>query len=94
VKLLDKLIKNKSIPAIIIVMPDGFTDSWYVDSLVYQMESAIIDDLIPYIESKYSIDKNIRYIAGLSMGGYGALRFVLLYPDYFKGAGLFISCYL
>jgi enterochelin esterase-like enzyme len=84
----DKLIKNKSIPAIIIVMPDGFTDSWYVDSLVYQMESAIIDDLIPYIESKYSIDKNVRYIAGLSMGGYGALRFVLLYPDYFKGAGL------
>jgi enterochelin esterase-like enzyme len=84
----DMLIKNKSIPPLVIVMPDGFTDSWYVDSLVYQMESAIIDDLIPYIEGKYSIDKNARYIAGLSMGGYGSLRFALLYPDYFKGAGL------
>lgn len=84
----DKLIKNKSIPDIIIVMPDGFTDSWYIDSAVYQMESAIIDDLLPFIENKYSIEKNARYIAGLSMGGYGSLRFALLYPDYFKGAGL------
>jgi enterochelin esterase-like enzyme len=84
----DKLIKGKLIPPLIIVMPNGYTDSWYVDSDVYKMESAIVDDLIPFIEGKFQIDKKSQYIAGLSMGGYGSLRFVLLYPNYFKGAGL------
>jgi enterochelin esterase-like enzyme len=84
----DMLIRNKLIPPIILILPDGYPDSWYIDSSVYKMESAIINDLIPYVESRFSVNKDLRYIAGLSMGGYGSLRFTLIYPDYFKGVGL------
>jgi len=84
----DRLIRDQLIPPVILILPDGYPDSWYVDSPIYKMESAIIKDLMPYVESKYSINKDLRYIAGLSMGGYGSLRFALIYTEYFKGVGL------
>jgi S-formylglutathione hydrolase FrmB len=44
-----------------------------------------IREFIPYIESHYSIrrDRSARGISGVSMGGYGALRFALAYPEMF-----------
>ncbi|HXW55608.1 MAG TPA: alpha/beta hydrolase family protein [Candidatus Cybelea sp.] len=42
-------------------------------------------EFIPYIESHYRVRAERRYraISGISMGGYGALRFALLYPNLF-----------
>ena len=59
-------------------------NSWYVNA-IEQMESAYIDEFIPLVESVYNIKKerNSRIIAGLSAGGYGALRFSLKYPELF-----------
>lgn len=75
----------------IIVTPEG-NDSWYVDSATVpadKYESYILRELIPEVDARYRTikDKRARGIAGLSMGGYGALKYGLKYPDYFVFAG-------
>lgn len=84
----DSLIARREIPAAIIVMPDAGT-SWYVDGRE-KMETAVIRDLIPEVEKKLRVLKSRdgRLIGGLSMGGYGALRFALKYPEMFAAAAL------
>lgn len=68
---------------IIIVMPEG-GDGWYTDS-VEKNESFLIKDLLPEIESNFRTkqEKDCRAIAGNSMGGYGAFKFALKYPEIF-----------
>jgi enterochelin esterase-like enzyme len=84
----DALIAAGEIPPTLIVMPDGGT-TWYVDRKE-PMESAILNDLIPTIEKDYRVkaERSGRAIAGLSMGGYGSMRFALKYPEMFSAAGL------
>jgi putative tributyrin esterase len=77
----------------IIVTPEG-GDGWYTDSATVandKYESYIIKELIPEIDSKFRTlsDRDHRMIAGLSMGGYGALKFGLKYPELFSLAGSF-----
>jgi S-formylglutathione hydrolase FrmB len=52
------------------------------------VETAFIDDLIPHIDATYRTiaDRTARIAGGYSMGGYGALRYVLAHPDVFSGA--------
>src|SRR4029453_9861364 len=47
-------------------------------------------DLIPDVERNFRavVARNGRLIAGLSMGGYGALLFSLKYPEMFAAAAL------
>lgn len=71
----------------VIVMPEG-RNSWYCDSATIhrnKFESYIIDELILEIENKFKVlrCRENRAIAGLSMGGYGALKFGLKRPDLF-----------
>jgi len=84
----DRLIHKGEIPPAIIVMPDAGT-TWYVD-LKEPMESAFFQSLLPHIEAKYRAltSRDARVIGGLSMGGYGALRYALKYPDAFQAAAL------
>ncbi|MDJ1483007.1 alpha/beta hydrolase-fold protein [Cytophagaceae bacterium YF14B1] len=73
----------------IIVCPDGFV-SWYVNSPFdkgSRMEDFFFNELVPYVHQHLQIDSNNVFISGLSMGGYGALRYFLLHPDYFNTAG-------
>jgi S-formylglutathione hydrolase FrmB len=77
----------------IMVMPEG-GDGWYTDSVstpADKYESYIMQELIPEIDGKFRTiaDRGHRAIAGLSMGGYGALKFGLKYPDKFAIAGSF-----
>ena len=84
----DALIAHGDMQPAIIVMPDaGMT--WYVDRKE-RMETAVIQDLIGDVQRTFRVidARNGRVIAGLSMGGYGALRFVLKYPEMFAAAGL------
>jgi len=84
----DELIAHGEIPPAIIVMPDaGMT--WFVDRKE-KMETAVIQDLVGDVQRTFRVidDRKGRVIAGLSMGGYGALRFVLKYPEMFAAAGL------
>lgn len=71
----------------IIVMPED-ENGWYVDNYdnpKLDWQSYIIDDLIPYVESHYRTvaSRNGRAIAGLSMGGYGAMLLGLKYHGMF-----------
>lgn len=77
----------------IFVMPEG-GDGWYTDSATVpndKYESYIIQELIPEIDKNFRTlaDKNHRAIAGLSMGGYGAIKFGLKYPEKFVLVGSF-----
>ena len=84
----DALIESGEIPPAIIVMPDA-GNSWYVD-LREPIESAFFLELIPVIEKNYRAlnTRDARVIGGLSMGAYGALRYVLKYPEKFQAAAL------
>ena len=77
----------------IIVTPEG-DNGWYTDSvstLNDKYESYIIQELIPEIDKKFRTlaDREHRIIAGLSMGGFGAIKFGLKYPDKFSLVGGF-----
>ncbi len=77
----------------IIVTPEG-DNGWYTDSVTKatdKYESYIVKELIPEIEAKYRAiaDRDNRMIAGLSMGGYGATKFGLKYPEMFSIVGAF-----
>jgi len=84
----DALIASGEIPAAIIVMPDAGA-SWFVDRKE-KMETALMRDLIPDVERNFHTlrTREGRLIGGLSMGGYGSLRFVLKYPEMFAAAAL------
>lgn len=77
----------------IIVMPEG-DNGWYSDSASVpndRYESYIIKELIPEIDKKFRTvaDKKHRAIAGLSMGGYGSIKFGLKYAEMFSLVGSF-----
>lgn len=76
---------------LIIVMPDA-DDSWYTNSATVsqdKFEDYIAKDLISEVDEHYRTirDRHARAIAGLSMGGYGAIKLALKYPDLFVFAG-------
>lgn len=71
----------------IIVMPEGGT-GWYVNNQrdpKLQWEDYLTQDLIPYVDGHYRTvaAREGRAIAGLSMGGYGAMTLGLRHPDLF-----------
>ena len=68
---------------IIVVTPEG-NDSWYIDNY----ETYILQELIPDVQQRYrTIEARYgRAIAGLSMGGYGAIKFGLKSPHTFAFA--------
>jgi putative tributyrin esterase len=75
---------------IIIVMPEG-NDGWYTDSATVpsdKYESYILKELLPDVEERYrTIQARYgRAIAGLSMGGYGAIKFGVKSPFTFAFA--------
>jgi S-formylglutathione hydrolase FrmB len=77
----------------IIVTPEG-NNGWYTDSAAAaneKYESYIVKELIPEIDKKFRTvaDRDHRMIAGLSMGGYGSIKFGLKYPEMFSVVGSF-----
>jgi putative tributyrin esterase len=76
---------------LLVVMPDA-GDSWYVNSAstpAAKFEDYFVKDLIVDVNERFHTirNRNHRAIAGLSMGGYGAIKFALKYPDLFEFAG-------
>lgn len=74
----------------IIIMPDG-ARSWYVDDYLgkQKYETMFFTEFIPQIEKQYPTQG--RAIAGLSMGGYGALLYSLKHPTMFSSCGALSS---
>ena len=84
--IIDSLIQIKEVPPLIIVMPDG-KNSYYINDYLLQFayEDIFIREFIPYIDSTYKTIPHTRsrIIAGLSMGGYGALINSIKHTDVF-----------
>lgn len=75
-----------------VVCPDGAADSWYWDSPLdpsYRYETYVARELTSWIDARYNTFKGRhgRAIAGLSMGGHGALYLAIKHQDVFGAAG-------
>jgi S-formylglutathione hydrolase FrmB len=85
--LLDDLRKQHKMGDFLIVAPEG-RRSFYVNSADGSVRYGdfFLQEFLPYIESKYRIVKGRagRAISGISMGGYGALRFAFAHPELFS----------
>lgn len=93
---LDSLIDEGEIDEAIVVMPDARTrsgGSWYTNSpTTGRWTDFIARDLVAFVDRAYRTVPASwgRGVAGQSMGGYGALRVAMWYPDVF-GAVLALS---
>ena len=78
---------QKKIVDFLVVAPEG-KSSFYINSADGHVRYSdfFIREFIPYIESHYSIrrERSARAISGVSMGGYGALRFAFAHPELFS----------
>tara|TARA_R110000751_G_scaffold116604_1_gene216227 strand:+ start:20650 stop:22392 length:1743 start_codon:yes stop_codon:yes gene_type:complete len=88
--ILDTMIEQERIPPVVAIAPIT-GNSYWIDSKKYgPIESIVIQKLIPEVDAKYRTisQKSGRGIVGFSMGGYGALRYSLVYPKLFSSAVL------
>ncbi len=78
----DALIKSGDVPPTLIVMP-GCPGCWWVDGAKDRAETAFWDELVPIVAKRYRTitTRDGQLVAGLSAGGYGAVRFALKYAD-------------
>jgi enterochelin esterase family protein len=80
---LEELMIEGKIPETLVVSPDG-ENSFYTDYLdgSRKFEQMVHQDLLAMVESKYKAARarNARGIAGVSMGGYGALKIAMKFP--------------
>ena len=87
--LMDTAIFRGNIQPMILVLPDSddnFGGSFYTNSsLTGNWADYIAKDIVDYIDKKYLTipDRNSRGLTGHSMGGYGALKIGMLYPEVF-----------
>jgi enterochelin esterase-like enzyme len=99
--LLDNLIADGKAPPMIVVMPNGRAQKndraegnvMSTAPAFANFERDLLDDVIPAIEARYSVqaDREHRALAGLSMGGGQSLNFGLAHLDTFAWVGGFSS---
>ncbi|MNI15337.1 Endo-1,4-beta-xylanase/feruloyl esterase precursor [compost metagenome] len=88
--ILDTMIEDGKIAPVIAIAPIT-GNSYWVDSQKFgAIESAVIQDLIPHVDQTYRTiaQREGRGLVGFSMGGYGALRYSLTYPQLFAATTL------
>lgn len=77
----------------IIVFPNGYTDSFWADSVnsPKPAETNVRSEIIPYLDANYRTiaTRNRRVIQGFSMGGFGAAKFATKFPDLFCAAVIY-----
>jgi S-formylglutathione hydrolase FrmB len=85
--MLDDLRNQHKMGDFLIVAPDG-RRSFYINSADGKVRYSdfFLQEFMPQIEAKYRIrpGRAGRAISGVSMGGYGALRFAFAYPQLFS----------
>lgn len=82
----DSLMITSKAKQMVIVMPDG-ENTYYMNykNGSYPFEDYFFKELIPWIEANYRVKttRENRFIAGLSMGGFGSMLYALHRPDLF-----------
>ena len=97
--MLDNLISDEKAVPMIVVMPNGRAQpndraegNVFASAPAFEkFEHDLLNDVIPTIESKYAVDsrREMRAIAGLSMGGGQSFNFGLGHLDKFAWVGPF-----
>lgn len=81
---LEELMRDGKIPELVMVHPNGERSFYtnYRDGRLNH-EDFVVRDLVTHVEATYRVKKTRagRAIAGTSMGGHGALKIALKYPD-------------
>jgi len=89
-KLLDKAIATNKIRPVIVVMPNEYTlyrGSWYTNStLTGKWADFTGKDLVAFVDKNYRtiLNRESRGMAGHSMGGQGAIKMGMLFPEVFS----------
>jgi S-formylglutathione hydrolase FrmB len=93
-KMPDKLLLHKLADqyGVIIVTPEGSINGYYFDSNLdksNRFETFVTQEVLQKVDASYRTikDRKGRIIAGLSMGGFGAMRLAALHPDLYCAAG-------
>ena len=85
--LLDDLRHQHKMGDFLIVAPEG-RRSFYINSAdgSVRYDDFFLQEFMPHIEGKYRIQagRAAHAISGISMGGYGALRFAFAHPELFS----------
>jgi len=85
-------IRDEHIPPVIVVFPNGLPHGMWVDSVDGRqpVETILMDELIPHVDATYRTlgTAEGRLLEGFSMGGYGAARLGLSYPEKFSGVSM------
>jgi endo-1,4-beta-xylanase len=85
-KLQQAIVEHK-VPPMILVLANGGQRTFYCDSADGKIlsETALIKELIPFIDENYRTiaSRQGRALEGFSMGGFGALKTALKYPEMF-----------
>jgi putative tributyrin esterase len=69
---------------LLVVLPDGGNYFWTDLTPFTRYETFVVQDLIGHVTTMFPVRRDSRWaIGGLSMGGFGALRLGLKYPDQF-----------
>jgi enterochelin esterase-like enzyme len=97
VQFLADAIKSGAVLPSILVYVCGGSQTNYADSFdrKYMGETVIIKELIPHIDKTYRTiaSRDGRAIQGMSMGGFGAMRLGVKYPDLFSSIVAFAGGY-
>jgi enterochelin esterase-like enzyme len=90
-QILDNLYADRKAVPMIVVMPNGFAKAPDSTSRNGAFEADLIENLIPFVESRYPVkaDREHRAIAGLSMGGGQSFTVGLKHRDKFAWVGVF-----
>ena len=76
---------------LIVVMPDGGSAGWYSDPHNAgafgppRYETYAFEELLPWVDATFRSTRE-RAVAGLSMGGFGALKYAARHPGVFEAA--------
>ncbi len=87
---LDAEMRAGRLPEMLVVSPRG-VGSWFIDASDGGSRYAtfLTETLVPFVDARYrtAASRGSRLVAGISMGGYGALRWALAEPGLFCAAG-------
>jgi endo-1,4-beta-xylanase len=88
--LIDRVVRDGSVPPTIVVFANGGARTRYHDSIDGRImaETLIVRELIPHVDAtcRTIASREGRSIQGHSMGGNGALKFAFKYPELFSSA--------
>jgi S-formylglutathione hydrolase FrmB len=90
----DEMIVHGEFPPALLACPDGTYSGWnqlnakhslYVNGSTGRFEDHILQEVIPFLTTHYSIrpEREAHAVVGFSAGGYGAMGLAIKHRDYF-----------